>query len=88
MNKIIPIVLLFGGLTIFSHSTDKAFTKVLVPMKYKPAIISLSTMETKQAATLPNIQSEQLIRANLDKVQTVEKPSLQLTRKKNFLLRM
>jgi hypothetical protein len=93
MNKIIPIVLLFGGLTIFSYSTDKAFTTVLSekafpkassPTKYKPAIISLSTMETEQAATLSIIQSEQLISANLEKVQTIEKPKPPAETKKEF----
>jgi hypothetical protein len=84
MIKIIPIVLLFGGLTIFSYSTDKTVTTVSSTTEYKQAITSLSMLETKQADTLPNIQDEQLIRANLDKVRPVEETKPPVDTKKEF----
>jgi hypothetical protein len=64
MNKIIPIVLLFGGLTIFSNSIDKAFTKVSAPMEYKPAIVSTSSMDTKQRVTSPTKKNFYLEKVN------------------------
>jgi hypothetical protein len=57
MNKIIPIVLIFGGLTISSRSIEKAFTKVSTPMEYKSTIRSSSSMESKQTSISPITQS-------------------------------
>jgi hypothetical protein len=57
MNKIIPIVLLFGGLSIFSSSMEKAFTKGSAPMEYKSTITSSSMMESKQTGITSIIQS-------------------------------
>jgi hypothetical protein len=55
MNKIIPIVLLFGGLTVFSGLIGKAVT---TPAAQMTVMSASSTIESKQAATSDVTQTQ------------------------------
>ncbi len=65
MNKILPIVLLFGGLIIFSNSIDNAFTKPVQPAQYMVASTPSMTSDS------PKFQTARLNQTDLE----VKQPS-------------
>ncbi|QGQ98639.1 hypothetical protein EHS13_29035 [Paenibacillus psychroresistens] len=81
MNKVIPIVLLFGGLTIFGGFISKAISPPAFEMTTQAVT---STVEAKQATTSADMQSIELKRINLDKVEPMEESKPNKTVKTKF----
>ena len=65
MNKTLPIVLLFGGLTIFSGVLDKAFTSSSAIADNKPAPAISATIKIQQADSPLSKPNTNIVQASL-----------------------